>query len=165
MIVSTGVQLPGLPERYAAVKFYTGRALPDTSDNRATLRGIVEDLAREQPVVVLNTSLALDEHEDYLFTGVPNVITLDRWMTPQNNLGVQTEVIRRAERFVGTCGSLAWLAPMLGTPTLALYADDHLLRPHLYAAGEIYASMESAPFVPTDIRALATLGRAPSGEN
>jgi hypothetical protein len=54
---------------------------------------------------------------------------------------------------------------MLGTPTLALYADDHLLRPHLYAAGEIYASMESAPFVPTDIRALATLGRAASGEN
>ena len=32
--------------------------------------------------------------------------------TPQTNLGVQTEVIRRADRFVGTCGSLAWLAPM-----------------------------------------------------
>lgn len=154
---ATGIQLPGLPDRYAAVKFYTGRALPDSSENRATLRGLVERLALERPVVVLNTSIALDEHEDYLFTGVSNVITLDRWLTPQNNLGVQTEVIRRADRFVGTCGSLAWLAPMLGTATTALYADEHLLRPHLYAAGEIYAAMDAAPFVPLDIRALKAL--------
>ena len=41
-------------------------------------------------------------------------------MTPQNNLAVQAEVIRRASLFVGTCGSLAWLAPMLGVPTMAV---------------------------------------------
>lgn len=151
--------LEGLPERFVAVKFYTGRALPDTAANRASLRALVEALARELPVVVLNTALALDEHEDYLFTGVPNVLTLDRWLTPQNNLEVQTEVIRRASRFVGTCGSLAWLAPMLGTATLAVYADDYFLLPHLYAAGQIYPQMGAAPFLPLDLRGLQALER------
>jgi hypothetical protein len=146
------VSLAGLPDRFVAVKFYTGRALPDTPEHRAALRRLIE--ACDLPVVVLNTSLALDEHEDFVFSGMPNVTMLDAWMTPQNNLGVQSEVIRRATRFIGTCGSLAWLAPMLGTETLALYADDYFLLPHLYAAGQIYRSMDAAPFVPADLRAL-----------
>ena len=88
------------------------------------------------------------------FQNIPGLITLDRWMTPQNNLGVQTEVIRRASRFVGTCGSLAWLAPMLGTETLAVYADDHFLTSHLYAARHAYASMEAARFTTLDLALL-----------
>ena len=75
-------------------------------------------------------------------------------MTPHNNLAVQTEVIRRATRLVGTCGSLAWLAPMLGTETLAVYADDHFLTPHLYAARHAYASMDAARFTPMDLAVL-----------
>jgi len=101
--------------------------------------------------VTLNTNFAFDEHEDYVFRHVPGVTTLDGWVTPQNNLAVQTEVIRRAQRFVGTCGSLAWLAPMLGTETLALYADDHFLTSHLYAAPHLYATMEAARFTAFDI--------------
>ena len=77
--------------------------------------------------MLLNTRLTLDEHQDYLFDGIPGVVPLPHALTPQNNLAVQTEIIRRADRFVGTCGSLAWLAPMLGTETLAIYEDDHLL--------------------------------------
>ena len=153
--------LAGLPDRFVAVKFYTGRALPDTAANRAALRRLID--ASDLPVVVLNTSLTLDEHEDFVFSGMPHVTMLDAWMTPQNNLGVQTEVIRRAVRFVGTCGSLAWLAPMLGTETLAVYADDYFLLPHLYAAGQIYRSIDAAPFVAADLRALdavALLDRA-----
>jgi len=81
-------------------------------------------------------------------------MALDGWLTPQNNLAVQTEVIRRATRFVGTCGSLAWLAPMLGTDTLAIYADDHFLTPHLYAARHAYNSMQAARFTPMDLAVL-----------
>ena len=154
---ASGVDLPGLPEHFVAVKFYTGRALPDTPANRATLRALVERISRGTHVVVLNTSIALDEHEDYVFEGLPNVVTLDRWLTPQNNLAVQTEVIRRASLFVGTCGSLAWLAPMLGTETLAVYADEHFLTPHLYAASQVYSSMAAAEFTAVDVRALQTL--------
>jgi hypothetical protein len=118
------------------------------------LRRLVENIGRRDPVVALNTNLALDEHADYLFRDVPGVITLDGYMTPQNNLAVQTEVIRRADRFVGTCGSLAWLAPMLGTDTLAVYADDHFLTPHLYAARHAYNSMDAARFTSMDLAVL-----------
>jgi len=159
------VELPPLPEQFVAVKFYTGRALPDSPRHRERLRAIVERISRTSPVVTLNTHVAFDEHEDYVFQNIPGVITLDRWMTPHNNLGVQTEVIRRASRFVGTCGSLAWLAPMLGTDTLAVYADDHFLTSHLYAARHAYGSIKAARFTPLDLAAFdlvdASLGRAP----
>ena len=35
-------------------------------------------------------------------------------MTPENNLAVQTEVIRGAEAFVGTYGGFSYLAPLCG---------------------------------------------------
>ena len=145
------VELPPLPDQFIAVKFYTGRALMDTPVHRERLRGLVERLAAKHPIVTLNTNLSLDEHADYVFQQVPGLVTLDRWMTPQNNLAVQTEVIRRASLFVGTCGSVAWLAPMLGTDTLAVYADDHFLTPHLFAARHAYRSMPAARFTPVDL--------------
>ncbi|HEU5256637.1 MAG TPA: hypothetical protein VFU28_11645 [Vicinamibacterales bacterium] len=148
------VDLPRLPDTFVAVKFYTGRALMDTPANREQLRHLVERISRRYPVVALNTNLSLDEHADYVFKDVPGLITLDGWLTPQNNLAVQTEIIRRATRFVGTCGSLAWLAPMLGTDTLAVYADDHFLTPHLYAARHAYNSMDAARFTPMDLAVL-----------
>ena len=40
-------------------------------------------------------------------------------MTPQNNLGVQTQIAAGAKAFVGTCGSLTWLVPRLGVDTSA----------------------------------------------
>jgi hypothetical protein len=148
------VDLPRLPDTFVAVKFYTGRALMDTPAHREQLRHLVERISRRYPVVALNTNLSLDEHADYVFKDVPGLITLDGWLTPQNNLAVQTEIIRRATRFVGTCGSLAWLAPMLGTDTLAVYADDHFLTPHLYAARHAYNSMDAARFTPMDLAVL-----------
>ena len=147
----TSVVLPPLPPKYVAVKFYTGRAVMDTPRHRDFLRSIVERLSQQHAIVTLSTGLSLDEHEDYVFRDIPNVITLDRWMTPQNNLAVQTEVIRGAQQFVGTCGSLAWLAPMLGTPTIATYADDRFLTSHLYAARHAYQTMGAAPFVAVDL--------------
>lgn len=147
------VELPPLPDQFIAMKFYTGRALLDSPQHRDQLRSLVERLAARHPIVTLNTNLAFDEHADYVFKDVPRLITLDRWMTPQNNLAVQTEVIRRASMFVGTCGSVAWLAPMLGTETLAVYADDHFLTPHLYAARQIYSSMAAARFTAVDLAA------------
>jgi hypothetical protein len=101
------------------VKFYTGAAIPDTPEHRRVLRSMVERLACRQPVVALGAGVRLDEHEDYIFGGVPNVIAIDQAMQPQANLAVQTEVIRRSSLFVGTAGSLAWLAPMLGVDTVA----------------------------------------------
>jgi ADP-heptose:LPS heptosyltransferase len=112
--------------------------------------------------VTLDTDWRLDEHGDCV-VDLPDVHRIAGGMTPQNNLGVQTEVIRRADLFVGTCGSLAWLAPMLGTRTIGVYGNDRFLSPHLYAARQIYPLIEAASFLPVDIAAIRTLALEPDG--
>jgi hypothetical protein len=153
----TAASCPPLPAAFVAVKFYSGRALPETAETRATLRTLLERVRQDRPIVVLDTGVTPDEHHDFGLFDMPDVHSLAEWLTPQNNLGVQTEVIRRAELFIGTCGSVAWLAPMLGTPTMAVYVDDHLLAPHLYAARQIYPTIGAASFIPLDLSAIAAL--------
>ena len=63
----------GLPERYIAAKFYTGAALPNSPESRQALRSLVRAAARQAPVVMLDTGMVTDEHEDYPFRGLPNV--------------------------------------------------------------------------------------------
>jgi hypothetical protein len=77
---------------------------------------------------------------------MPGVTTLRPSLDPATNLGVQTEVIAGAKVFVGTCGGLAWLAPLLGVETLAIYEDDRYLTAHLYAARYAYRRTGAARF-------------------
>jgi hypothetical protein len=149
------ITLPELPPRFTAVKFYTGTAIRDTPEHRRLLRAIVERLADRGPVVTLGAGVQLDEHEDFLFGGLPNVFGLGDAVAPDRNLAVQTAVIRRSSLYVGTAGSLAWLAPMLGVDTVAAYADDRYLGPHFYAARYAYASMPAGRFMPLDLQAAA----------
>ena len=146
-----------LPPDYAVAKFYTGVALPDGDATRRAVRGIVQRIAARRPVVILDPGLALDEHRDYLFDGIANMYSVRGALVPRVNLGVQTQVIAGARQYVGTCGSLAWLAPLLGVPTLAVYAEDKLLTTHLMVARHAYRAAGAAPFVPLDVRALDRL--------
>ena len=146
-----------LPAGYVAAKFYTGTALPDSGATRRTLRALVSRIAQQRPVVMLDAGIAVDEHQDYLFDGLPNVRTLRGALTPRVNLGIQTEVIAGAQQFVGTCGSLAWLAPLLGVPTIAVFADDRLLTPHLLVARQAYRAAGAARFAALDLRAVDRL--------
>ena len=143
----------GLPARYIAVKFYTGAALPDTAEYRCALREMVRLMALRLPVVTLDTGMTTDEHEDYLFRDVPNVISLRDRLTPQTNLGLQASVIAGAQRFVGTCGSVAWMAPMLGVDTIAVYAEERFLVSHIVFASQVYWRMGAARFDTLDLRA------------
>jgi hypothetical protein len=147
----------GLPERYVAVKFYTGAAIPDARASRDALREIVRTLAARTPVVVLDTGMTTDEHEDYLFHDIPNVMSLAGRMEPRSNLALQTAVIAGAQAFVGTCGSLAWLAPMLGVDTVAVYADDRFLVSHVFFARQMYRQIGAARFDTLDLRAAMQL--------
>jgi hypothetical protein len=147
----------GLPDRYIAAKFYTGAALPDTPACRGALRDLVRLAAARMPVVMLDAGLATDEHEDYLFHDIPNVLSLRARLEPRTNLGVQTAVIAASHGFIGTCGSLAWLAPMLGIDTVAVYADDRLLTSHLYFARQVFRDMDAARFETLDLRAALEL--------
>ena len=148
-----------LPEEYVAVKFYTGPALPDSEANRALLVNLVQRVAARTPVVMLDTAWSVDEHQDYDFTGIPGVTTLRPSLDPRTNLGLQTQVIAGARRFIGTCGGLAWLAPLLGVETTAVYEDDRYLTTHLYAAKYAYRRTGAARMTTLNVKALRAVER------
>ena len=54
--------------------------------------------------------------------------------------------------FIGTCGSLAWLAPMLGIDTVAVYANDRFLASHIFFATHVYRQNGAANFDTLDLR-------------
>ena len=143
-----------LPREYIAVKFYAARSLPDTPELRARLRVFVRGLAEQLPVVLLDTGLVLeDDHADYSLSDA-GVISAKPWMVPQNNLGVQSQIVAGARAFVGTCGSIAWLAPRLGVDTSALFVDPQWLHAHLAVAMRAYHKLGAGRFAAADLRAL-----------
>jgi hypothetical protein len=148
-----------LPAEYVAVKFYTGPAIPDTDANRAAVFELVRRLAARTPVVMLDTAWSVDEHHDYAFEGIRNVTTLRPALDPKTNLELQTRVIAGARQFVGTCGGLAWLAPLLGVETTAVYEDDRYLTAHLYAAKYAYRRTGGARFSTLNLKALRAVER------
>src|SRR4030095_8730478 len=148
-----------LPREYVAVKFYAARSLPDTPDVRRMLAWFVDSLAERTTVVLLDTGLVLDEHADYSFGASSRVISAKPWMRPADNLGVQTEIIAGAQAFVGTCGSVAWLAPMLGVNTSAVYVDPKWLHAHLAVMLRACHRAGAGHFAALDLRALDTVLR------
>jgi hypothetical protein len=155
------VDLSSLPREYVAVKLYNARSLPADAATRAALRAIVSGLAARTPVVLLETSVRVDEHDDFTFDGLPNTYSARGVMAPETNLAAQTQIIAGARAFVGTCGSLAWLAPMLGIDTVAVFTDASFLHAHLHVARRAFHRLAGAgSFSPCDIGAMTKLGLA-----
>jgi hypothetical protein len=151
-------RLDGLPGDYIAAKFYVGPALTASPATRAAVRALVEDAARVATVVVLDTDLQVDEHRDLDLSGIANVRFLGDRMKARDNLGLQLDVIRHARLCLSACGGLAWLAPFLQVPTVAVYDDDRLLTTHLLVARQAGARAGAAEFAPLDLRALVRTG-------
>jgi hypothetical protein len=149
-----------LPGEYVAVKFYAARALPDHASNRAQLHALVAALAERWPIVQLDTGLVVDEHADYQLGSSARVISVAGRLDPRTNLAVQTRIIAGARLFVGTCGSLAWLAPLLGVDTVPVFTDAEFLHAHLHVARRVYPRAGSARFSPLDISGVADAGLA-----
>lgn len=142
-----------LPKEYVAVKFYEARSLPGTPEIRRAVSALVAGIAARTPVVLLDTGLVLDEHADYDLRGAC-VTSARPLMTPRTNLAVQTQIIAGATAFAGTCGSLAWLAPMLGVDTSAMLVDTKWLHAHLAVAMRAYHRLDAGRFAVADLRAL-----------
>lgn len=156
-VAAPNVAVPPLPSEFVAVKFYTAASLPPTDAVRRALQAILFALAERSPVVMLDTGLALDDHEDYAFAA-SRIHSVRDALRPRDNLAVQTAIISRASSFVGTCGALAWLAPMLGIDTTAVLADARFLHGHLQVARRVYQVMGGGRFSPFDISAFDELG-------
>jgi hypothetical protein len=149
-----------LPSEYVAVKFYGARSLPDSAAIRGQLRSIVDALSDRYAIVQLDTGLALDDHADVAFAARPGVTSVAGQLDARTNLAVQTRIIAGARMFVGTCGSLAWLAPLLGVPTIPVFADASFLHAHLHLARRVYGRVGGGTFSPIDLAGLMDAGLA-----
>jgi hypothetical protein len=150
----TADRFKGLPADYIAVKLYAGPALTTADRTRAAARALLEQAARVAPVVLLDTELGLDEHRDFDLRGLANVTSAGSLMQARTNLGVQLSLIAGSRFFLGTCGGLAWVAPFLGVPTVAVYDTDAMLAPHLLLARGARQDAGAAEFAPLDLRAI-----------
>ena len=128
-----------LPESFTAVKFYFNDSFRDTPQTRAFVQRIVGELQREGPVISLSTGMTLDDHapcepELAAAQGIRHL------MLPETNLLVQSAVVARARRFVGTYGGFAYLAPFYGVPTHSYFADPGAFSTrHLDLARHVFA--------------------------
>jgi hypothetical protein len=123
--------LRDLPKDYVAIRFYFRPSFPDTPENRRLATDVIRGLSRQTPVVLLNTGLTIDDHED-LRVSDSGIYRVDHLMTPARNLEVQTEIIANARAFVGTYGGLAYLGAFYGVPAIGFYStQDELLPAHL----------------------------------
>jgi len=126
--VERSPRLKDLPDEYVAVRFYFRPSFPDTPENRQFAADVIRTLSREIAVVLLNTGLQLDDHEDLNVPG-KGVYHVDRLMMLDQNLEVQTEIISHARAFVGTYGGLAYLGPFYGVPSVSFYSTEAELVP------------------------------------
>jgi hypothetical protein len=151
--VSLGDLAPHLPAQYVAVKFYSNVALPDSPENRAMVAEQLRELTEATDVVMLNTGQRFDDHTEYPVDMRRRIHTVDHLMTPETNLDVQTRIIAGATAFVGTYGGFSYLAPLLGTDTLAYYSHARGFRwDHLELAKRVFNSVQAGSFVALDVR-------------
>jgi hypothetical protein len=144
-----------LPERYVAAKFYGNSALPDTAENRAFIASFLTELTQHVDVVLLNTGVRFDDHEDIPPQVRGRLHSIEHLMRPDDNLAVQTQVIRHAEAFVGTYGGFSYLAPLCGTDTLAFYSHPTGFRfDHLEVAKRVFSGLRAGSFVELETRAV-----------
>jgi len=154
MAPRTGDPIAGVPNDFIAVKFYNGPALSISDETRDAVRRLVAQASSIAPVVCLDTNFGIDEHRDFDLRGLPDVISGAALMTARTNLGMQMSLIARSRFFLGTCGGLAWLAPFLGVPTVAVYDSDRVLATHLLIARQAGALAGASEFSALDVRAL-----------
>jgi hypothetical protein len=158
--------LAQLPEHYVAAKFYGNVALPPTPENRQFVTTYLADLASRVDVVLLNTAQRFDDHDDFPPGLRGKLHSIDHLMTPENNLAVQTEVIRGARGFVGTYGGFSYLAPLCGTNTLAFYSHASGFRfDHLEVAKRVFSALRCGTFTEVDLRATEVLRLGFAGAN
>ena len=155
--IDRGALLTSLPREYVAVRFYFRPSFPDTRENRALVARCIRILSRRLPVVLLNTGLSLDDHEDFDPGAGMGVHKIDHLMTSTRNLEIQSAVIAGARAFVGTYGGLSYLGPFYGVPSIGLFSYEAELVPTHLDVSRRLARRLDAPLVTIDVRELALL--------
>ena len=116
------ITIDGLPSTYVAVKFYGRATWPHPNqETMAFVASVVGNIAKQAPVLLLNSGHEGDEHIDMTVTG-PNIFVLPK-LPPEHNLGVQMALLGRAQCFVGTYGGVAQAALRMGVPSASFWSE------------------------------------------
>jgi hypothetical protein len=113
-----------LPEKYVAVAFYARSTWEASAMTASFARETIALIAKSIPVVLLSTSLHMDDHLDYIPKPLPEHVSVlaDTFAcTPQNSLAAIAAVMGKATAFVGTYGGLSHMALRYGVPSVNLY--------------------------------------------
>lgn len=156
-----------LPEDYVAVKAYFSRCFQPTERNQRFVAGLVRRLAARTNVVLLSTGLSIDEHTDVVVHAEDNLIDARAWMTPQDNLAVQTQIVRGARALITSYGGFSYLGPFLGVPSIALWSDYTFNAAHLEMMRRAELALDGPRFIHLHVDDVALLDDAlgrPVGE-
>jgi hypothetical protein len=141
-----------LPEKYVAVRFYERHTFPLHEQVKEIATGIVQALAAEFPVVLLNQKIFADDHTDLPITG-PNIYTLPT-VAPEQNFVLQAAVLARSQAFVGTYGGVAQWALRYQKPSLSFYTEFSGTAFAHRNLSQLMAARMGVPFEVADMRAL-----------
>ncbi len=146
-----------LPAEYVAVKAYHSSSFPDVPANRAFVAELVRGLAERTTVVLLSTGLAVDDHSDVPVDGGSRIIDARAWMTPRDNIEVQTQIVRGASALVSSYGGFSYLGPLLGVPSVCFWSHENFNPVHLRYARGVAESLGAPPFAALSVRELEML--------
>jgi len=146
----------GLPEDYVAAKFYFSDAFPATDENRTFVADLLRRVSAQAPVVLLGTSVQIDDHSDFDASG-SQLRVIDTADDPQSNLSRQTDIIRGARGFIGTYGGFSYLAPFYGVRSVSFFSRRSFEPHHLELASRVFDKLLPGGFVALDRRALASV--------
>jgi hypothetical protein len=136
-----------LPSDYIAVKFYFNDCFTRTEATERFVERTIGRLAEEAPVISLSTGLPIDEHGP-CEPDVAAMRSIRNRMSPGDNLLVQSAIVARARRFVGTYGGFAYLAPFYGVPSHGYFSDgDGFSVRHLDLARTVFGVDGDAPLL------------------
>ena len=106
---------------------------------------MIERLAAQRPVVLLNTGVVVDEHLDAEPGAGDGLLRPLAGVAAERNLLAQSAVVSRARLFVGTYGGLAHLAPFYGVPTIGFVSEPAEINPvHLALARRTAATYRTS---------------------
>jgi hypothetical protein len=136
-----------LPERYIAVKFYFSKALPAKGVHEKYVARLLRRLTAKNDVVLLNTDFDIDGHDDVLSGITGDVLTFSEFMTPENNLAIQSMLVGGSKAFLGTYGGFSYLSSYMGIPSTSLYASELKFLPvHLDVAQRAFRYLKFGTF-------------------
>ena len=147
-----------LPSPFVAVRFYARPTFPATPQTIEFVKAVLQKLAKDQAVIILDSGVHADEHVDIIQKELPKgVVTLSSLyphLSPANNLAVQSAVLAQSVGFVGTYGGIAQMALRLRKPSVSYYVDWHgtcLAHQHL---SEALALQSGVSFIVTRLHDL-----------